>query len=123
MQINAKAARESSFSADAYDLLVAEIAIFRGQTDLAVEHYLRVAKSQDNPEIAERAVRIAVYGENMEAATEAARRWIELEPDRAEARQIIAAIYIRQEKAEEAFHTLTELLKSARCQTRNYLAH
>ncbi|RLA11175.1 MAG: hypothetical protein DRQ59_10385, partial [Gammaproteobacteria bacterium] len=48
---------------DAYHLMVAEIAIHRGQTDLAVKNYLIVAKSQNNPDIAERAVRIAVYGE------------------------------------------------------------
>jgi tetratricopeptide (TPR) repeat protein len=105
--------QENDFSNDTYDLLVGEIAIFRGQTDLAVKSYLNVAKSQDNPEIAERAVRIAVYGQNMEAATEAAQRWIELEPDRAEARQIIAAIFIRQKKANEAFRYLDGIIEKS----------
>ena len=109
--INPGASQENAFSDDIYDLLVAEIAIFRGQTDLAVESYLNVARSQNNPEIAERAVRIAVYGQNLEAATEAAQRWIELAPDRAEARQIIAAIYIRQNKTDEAFQYLDGIIK------------
>jgi len=110
-RINPGVSQENAFSNDTYHLLVGEIAIFRGQTDLAVESYLNVAKSQDNPEIAERAVRIAVYGQNMEAATEAAQRWIELAPDRAEARQIIAAIYIRQKKPEEAFQYLDGIIE------------
>ena len=97
----------------AYHLLVAELAIYRGQTDLAIEHYLELARSQDNPAIAERAVRVAVYGENLEAATEAARRWIELEPDRVEAHQIIAAVYIRQNNIDEAFQYLDELIESS----------
>ena len=111
VQINPEVSQEDAFSSDTYDLLVGEIAIHRGQTDLAVESYLNVAKSQDNPEIAERAVRIAVYGQNMEAASEAAQRWIELEPDRAEARQIIAAIFIRQKKADEAFQYLDGIIE------------
>jgi len=111
VRINPGVSQQDAFSSDTYDLLVGEIAIHRGQTDLAVESYLNVAKSQDNPEIAERAVRIAVYGQNMEAASEAAQRWIELEPDRAEARQIIAAIFIRQKKADEAFQFLDGIIE------------
>jgi len=112
-QINLGTSQENAFSEDAYNLLVGEIAIYRGQTDLAVQSYLNVAKSQDNPEIAERAVRVAVFGQDLEAATEAAQRWIELAPDRAEARQIIAAIYIRQDKADEAFKYLDGIIQTS----------
>ena len=112
-KINSGLPARNSFSDDAYHLLVAEIAIYRGQTDVAVENYLSVARSQNNPEIAERAVRIAVYGQNLEAASQAAQRWIELAPDRTEARQIIAAIYIRQKKADEAFQYLEGIIESS----------
>lgn len=96
-----------------YNLMVAEIALNRGDTALAVEHYLRVARSQNNPAIAERAVRVAVYGQNLEAAIEAAQRWIDLDPNRIEARQVIAAIYIRQDKIEEAFTYIDGLIQSS----------
>lgn len=112
-QIKPRSPTENSFSQDSYHLMVAEIAIFRGQTDLAVEHYMRVAESQNNPEIAERAVRIAVYSQNLEAASKAAQRWIELAPDRVEARQIIAAIYIRQKKTDEAFRYLDDIIETS----------
>ncbi len=85
----------------------------RGQTDLAVQNYLSVARSQNNPEIAERAVRIAVYGQNLEAATEAAQRWVELAPDQVEARQTIVAIYIRQDKADKAFQYLDDIIDTS----------
>jgi tetratricopeptide (TPR) repeat protein len=111
-QINLRTSQENAFGEDSYHLLVAEFALHRGQTELAVESYLNVARSQNNPEIAERAVRIAVYGENLEAASEAAQRWIELAPDRTEARQIIAAIYIRQENADDAFQYLEGIIES-----------
>ena len=98
---------------DAYRLMVAELAMHRGQTDLAVKNYLLVAKSQNNPAIAERAVRVAVYGQDFEAATEAAQRWIELAPDRIEAHQIIVAIYIRQNKVEEAYQYLDGIIENS----------
>ena len=96
---------------DAYHLLVAELAISRGQTELAVEHYLQLAKSQQNPAIAERAVKVAVYGENLEAAIEAAQRWVELDPTRTEAQQVIAAIYIRQNRVDDAFIYLDSVIQ------------
>ncbi|MEM7564300.1 MAG: tetratricopeptide repeat protein [Pseudomonadota bacterium] len=97
----------------AYDLMVAEIALNRGDTALAIEHYLKVIKKQKNPAIAERAVRVAVYGQNLEAAVEAAKRWIELDPSRVEAQQVIAAIYIRQKRTDEAHAYLENLIQSS----------
>jgi len=112
-QISLATPQPNSFSDDAYHLLVAELAMMRGQTDLAVQNYLSVARSQNNPEIAERAVRIAVYGQNLEAATEAAQRWVELAPDQVEARQTIVAIYIRQDKADKAFQYLDDIIDTS----------
>ena len=111
-QVNLNSSRQDSVADDALSLMVAEIALNRGETALAVEHYLRVARSQNNPAIAERAVRVAVYGQNLEAAIEAAQRWIELDPDRVEAQQVIAAIYIRQNKVEEAFLYVDGLIQA-----------
>ena len=110
-RINPLVSQDNPVGDAAYHLLVAEIAIFRSQTDIAIEHYLKLARTQDNPEIAERAVRIAVYGQNLEAASEAAQRWIELEPDQIEAHQIIATIYIRQHNIDEAFQYLDDLIE------------
>lgn len=97
----------------AYDLMVGEIALNQGNTDLAIERYLALSRSQQDPVIAERAVRIAVYGENLEAAIDAAQRWIELEPERIEARQVIAAIYIRQDDADAAFAYVDSLIETS----------
>jgi tetratricopeptide (TPR) repeat protein len=112
-QINLLDPQEITPGNDAYRLMVAEVAMHRGQIDLAVKNYLLVAKSQNDPAIAERAVRVAVYGQNFEAATEAAQRWVELAPDRIEARQIIVAIYIRQNKVEEAYQYLDGIIENS----------
>ncbi len=96
----------------AYQLMVAEIAINTGQSQLAVENYLNLTESLRDPKIAERAVRIAVYAQDIDAAQQAAERWIELEPERSEAQQIIASIYIRQEDHERAYFYLEKVIRS-----------
>jgi tetratricopeptide (TPR) repeat protein len=113
VQVNPAVQQADPVADAAYDLMVAEIALNQGDTALAIERYLALAKSQQDPAIAERAVRIAVYGQDLEAAVEAARRWVELEPQRIEARQVIAAIYIRQDKADEAFGYIDGLIQAS----------
>jgi tetratricopeptide (TPR) repeat protein len=112
LQINPLTAVPDSYGEASYNMLVAELALNRGQNDLAIIHYLKLAESQSNPAIAERAVRVAVFGKNLDAAVRAAERWLELEPDRSEAQQIIAAVYIRQNQVEEAYQYIESLIES-----------
>jgi tetratricopeptide (TPR) repeat protein len=100
-------------SNDAYHMMIAELAFRRGDIDLAVENYLIVAKSQNNPEIAARAFRIAIYGNHYEAALEAADRRLELSPNDLEAQQIIVAIYIRQRKTTRAARYLEKVISKS----------
>ena len=113
VQVNPLHSKQDTIADASYNLMVAEIALNQGNTEVAVKHYLDVALTQDNPEIAERAVRVAVYGQNLEAAIVAAQRWIELDPGRVEARQVIAAIYIRQDKIQEAFTYIDDLIQTS----------
>lgn len=113
LEVNPAPPQTDPFADASYDLMVAEIALNQGDTSLAIERYRALAQSQNDPEIAERAVRIAVYGQDLEAAIEAAQRWIELDPQRIEARQVIAAIYIRQDNADEALVYIDELIDNS----------
>ena len=112
-QVNPLLSQQDPVADSAYSLMVAEIALNQGDTALAVEHYLKLALQQESPAIAERAVRVAVYGQDLEAAIQAAQRWVELDPKRIEARQVIAAIYVRQDKAEEAFDYLDAMIRES----------
>jgi tetratricopeptide (TPR) repeat protein len=100
-------------SNDSYHLMIAELAFRSGDTELAVENYLIVARSQNNPEIAARAVRIAMYVNNFEAAIEAASRRLELSPNDLDAQQVIVAIYIRQGKSKAAAHALDNMISNS----------
>jgi tetratricopeptide (TPR) repeat protein len=95
-----------------YQLMVAEVAVSRGQTKTAIENYVALALTQDSPEIAERAVRLSVFAQDMESAQKAAQRWIQLEPNKTEAKQVIAAIHIRQGHDETAYNYLDAVIKS-----------
>ncbi|MDH3630707.1 MAG: tetratricopeptide repeat protein [Gammaproteobacteria bacterium] len=113
VQINTLGSQQDAVADASYALMVAEIALNQGDTELAIKHYLELAKSQENPDIAERAVRVAVYGQDLEAAIEAAQRWIDLDPKRVESRQVIAAIYIRQDNIPEAFNYINSLIQTS----------
>ena len=95
-----------------YKMLLAETAISRGRADIAVSNYLQLANELDDPRIAERAVRVAIYAQDLEAARKAAERWIQLQPDKLEARQIGAVIYIRQNRPEQAANYLIQVLEA-----------
>jgi hypothetical protein len=87
VQVNPAGSQTDVYADAAYDLMVAEIALNQGNTQLATERYIALAESQENPAIAERAVRVAVYGQDLEAAAVAAQRWIELDPGRVGSRK------------------------------------
>ncbi len=93
-----------------FRLLVAEFAGQRGLMDVAVENYVATAKQSQDLEIAKRATRIAVFARHDEAALEAARIWVAKAPQDNEARQILAAMYIREGDAEAATRELKTLL-------------
>jgi tetratricopeptide (TPR) repeat protein len=96
-----------------YRLLIAEFAGQRAHFDVAIDNYIAVAKELRDVEIAKRAARIAVFARDEEAALEAAKIWVEQAPGDVEARQIIAAMFIRQGDAEAAIEHLEYVLDVA----------
>ncbi len=94
-----------------YEVLLGEIAGQRGVLDISGASYLEAARNSDDPRIAERALNIAVYGKRPDIALQAARRWVELAPDKLEARQALAALALRNGLTEEAVEQFDYLLR------------
>ncbi|SEP63368.1 Tetratricopeptide repeat-containing protein [Ectothiorhodospira magna] len=94
-----------------YELLVGEIAGHMGQLQVSVAHYLRAAQRTRNPEVAERATRIALFSGDPEAALPGAERWLALEPDNQEARQVLAALLVNAGRPEDAAPHLLQVLE------------
>ena len=93
-----------------YRILAAEFAGQRDQLPFAVEQYGKLAATAQDPNIAERAAKIAVYAHDYHAAALAAERWVATAPTNLEARQLAAAMHIRLGEAEPAIVHLNYVL-------------
>lgn len=93
-----------------YEILLAEFAGQRGDLDTAVNTYLRLAHRLDSAEVAERATSIAVFAREDDKARDAAALWVRRAPDNLEARQVLAALYIRTGDADLALTQLRYVL-------------
>jgi tetratricopeptide (TPR) repeat protein len=93
-----------------YKVLVAEVAVQRGHYDLAVRNYLELARQVRDPQLAERAARIALFSKQNPKAVEASRLWVEIAPTDIEAHQVLAAMLIRAGEVESAQEHLEYVL-------------
>lgn len=93
-----------------YRLLMAEIAAPRGSVALAAGTYLDLAKSTRDPRIAKRAAEIALYARQPDVALEAARIWVETEPESAQGQQMLAGLLLGAQRPDEAAVHLARLL-------------
>ena len=93
-----------------FKFLMSEIAAQRGDTRLAAQGYLDMAKSTRDPRLAKRATELAAYGRLQSQALEAARLWLELDKNNPQARQTLAALLVSSNKLSEAKPLLEALI-------------
>ena len=94
-----------------YKIMVAEIAGQRGFLDISEKNYLELAKMTRDPVIVERATRIAVYARDQDAATEAAKLWVELDPRNPDAHQVLAVMALRAGDIDKTLEHLQDILE------------
>ena len=95
-----------------FHVLVAEIAARRGQLSIAAANYLQAAQILRDPQLVEQAVQYALVARDEERALSAVRLWVELAPDRIEARRVLVMLLVRageREAAHQQLHALIEL--------------
>lgn len=95
-----------------FDFLLGETALQRGDQDLAIRTYLKLARTTRDPRVAQRATEIALHSRQPLAALEAAKLWVEFEPDSVGARQTVAALLVNIDRLDEARPHLEKLLAS-----------
>jgi tetratricopeptide (TPR) repeat protein len=93
-----------------YDLLLGEIALQRGDAELAARTYIDVAERARDPRVARRAVEIANVARQPQLALRAARIWHATDPDSVQALQTLTALLVGQRKVDEAEPYLAQLL-------------
>ena len=85
-----------------YQLLVAEVAGYRSQYDLALEKYMLATRETRDPGVAARATRLAIYLKRDDAALETALIWAEQDPHDIDAHRHAADLLLRSDRLEEA---------------------
>jgi tetratricopeptide (TPR) repeat protein len=95
-----------------YEFMLGEIALQRGDTELAAKTYLELAKRTRDPRVARRAVEVASKANRPELAIEAAKTWSEIEPTSLQALQVTAVLLANAKRADEAEPYLAKLLTS-----------
>ncbi len=95
-----------------YEMLLAEIALQRGDAALAAQTYVELAKRTRDPRLARRAVEVANIARAPGLALEAARAWHQADPASQQALQTMAALLVGARQVEEAEPYLAKLLAS-----------
>ncbi|HEV7800659.1 MAG TPA: tetratricopeptide repeat protein [Burkholderiales bacterium] len=97
-----------------FKLMIAEVALQRGQPQVAVPAFLELARDTRDPRIAQRATEVAWNARYADAALEAAGIWLQVEPGNQRARQVLAAMLVSQQKLESARGHFEQWLASDR---------
>ncbi len=96
-----------------YQVLAGEITGKLGNLEEATKHYLEAAKLSDDPEIAARTAKIALYARDYDLAFDAVKRWVALEPDNPEALRMAAVLHVQMEQPEKAAEYLARVIDQA----------
>ena len=85
-----------------YQLLVAEVAGYRGHYEMALDKYIEMAEETRDAGVAARATRLANYLKRQDLALRSAQLWAEVEPDNLEAHRHSAELLLRSGDLENA---------------------
>jgi tetratricopeptide (TPR) repeat protein len=97
-----------------YRMMLAEVALQRGQPHIAVQTYLELARETRDPRVAQRATEVAWNARFSSAALEAAGIWLQVDPGSAQARQVIAALLVNQARIADAQPHLEKWIATGR---------
>lgn len=93
-----------------YAILVAEFAGHRGEMGVASTYYLQAARLTGDPEVIERAVRVALAADENQNAVTAARLLTRVQPLRADAFRLLAVALLRDGRAEDTVEALDKVI-------------
>jgi tetratricopeptide (TPR) repeat protein len=92
----------STTNTDTADLMLADMALSRGDCRGGTERYLKAALNTDDVKISERANKVAAECQQIGASAKSARRWQKLDPERADAAAAVALAAVQLYQPEDA---------------------
>ena len=110
LKIGASAPRKGEDSV--YFILAAELAVQRGQYEVALDNYLKASTLTQDPKIVQRATQIALYLKKNDKALETSSIWLQRQPENLDARRLTAFLLIKAGRTEEAVDQLAVLLST-----------
>jgi tetratricopeptide (TPR) repeat protein len=92
----------STTNSDKADLILADMALSRGDCRGGTDRYVKAAQGTDDAKISARANKVAAECQQIAASAKTARRWQKLEPDSADAAAAVALAAVRLYQPAEA---------------------
>ncbi len=96
-----------------YEVLVGELSGQFGDVEKALEHYVNAAQLTDDPAVAERATRIAMFAKDWASGLKAASRWQELVGVNLEISQILGVLELRSGNIDGAVPHFEKIMQAA----------
>lgn len=93
-----------------YDLMLGEFAGIRGNMDVAVDAYLEAAQDTNDPQVAARAVQVAVYSKRYDKALQACDRWQQLVGENLSIQRVRILSYLKLAQNDQAGKAIDHLL-------------
>jgi tetratricopeptide (TPR) repeat protein len=94
-----------------YQVLLAEIALQRGDLDLASKAYADLALRTRDPKVLERAIEVAGHARRFDLALEVARLWLDVDPSSKRAQQMMVSVMILSDQLADLAPSLVRLLE------------
>jgi tetratricopeptide (TPR) repeat protein len=97
-QANIKSQDETRYAQTSdlmFDVMAGEMSGKLGDLETSKKYYTHAAELTDDPDIIERAMRIAIFAKDWPQALKAAHRWADVQPGNIEAQQVLGILYLR----------------------------
>jgi len=95
-----------------YQILLAEIALQRGDPELANKAYADLALRSRDPKVLERTIEVAAQTRHFDVAGDMARLWLDVEPTSKDAQQMLTSVLIQSNQLELLAPNLVRMLET-----------
>lgn len=113
-KVNASGASQPQLNPElTLDILAGELAVRRHQMDTAFKYLNAAARATNNPDLAERSARLALFINDTKALESAISFWLERSPDNLDARRFALSLALDNGKLDEAAKSLEQLVTLA----------
>ena len=96
-----------------YEVLAGELAGKLGDLETSKQFYSRAARLTDDPDVIERAMRIAIFAKDWPLALEVAHRWSDVQNNNLEAQQVLGVLYLRQGDLDSSAKYFAKVMEAA----------